>query len=107
MRIKNVCVLGGSGFVGGQLIQSLTDLGWEVKALARSAELPGPLHIKALALAPGTGQRPIDVNVDGQISALRADLIGGDHVIHQRLDEGGLIHIEKGVSFPQLSCLIN
>src|SRR5450631_2383879 len=67
-------------------------------ALARSALPPRTLHIEALTLAPGAGKGAIDVDVDAEIGALRADLIGGHHVIHQAFDKGGLIEIEEGVS---------
>ena len=71
---------------------------WQLAALARGAQLPGSLHVKPLALAPGARERAIDIDVDAKISALGADLVGRDHVVHQRLDEGGLIEIEKDVS---------
>src|SRR5260370_26369509 len=67
-------------------------------ALARRALLPGPLHIEAIALAPTARERAIDIDVDAEIGALWADLVGRDHVIDQRLDEGGLIEIEEGIS---------
>ncbi len=67
-------------------------------ALARGAEFPRALHVQPIALAPGAGERVIDIDVDAEIRALRADLIGGNHVIHQRLDKGRLVEIEKGVS---------
>src|SRR6202790_5741841 len=70
----------------------------QLVALARSALPPRTLHVEALTLAPGAGEGAIDVNIDAEVGALRADLIGGHHVIHQGLDEGGLIEIEKGVS---------
>src|SRR5450631_3149130 len=71
---------------------------WQLVALARRSLLPGSLHIEAVALAPAARERAIDVDVDAKIGALRADLVGRDHVIHQRLDKGRLIEIEKGVS---------
>src|ERR1700730_6452081 len=70
----------------------------QLVALARSALPPRTLHIEALTLAPGAGKGAIDVDVDAEIGALRTDLIGGHHVIHQDLDKGSLIEIEKGVS---------
>ena len=56
------------------------------------------LHVEAVALAPAAGERAIDVDVDAEIGALRADLVGRDHVIDQRLDEGGLVEIEEGIA---------
>src|SRR4030081_3171752 len=70
----------------------------QLVALARGALPPWTLHVEALTLAPGAGKGAIDVDVDAEIGALRADLIGWHHVIHQALDEGGLIEIEEGVS---------
>src|SRR6266478_7526770 len=70
----------------------------QLVALARSALPPRTLHVEALTLAPGAGKGAIDVDIDAEIGALRADLIGGHHVIHQALDKGSLIEIEEGVS---------
>src|SRR3979411_2342783 len=70
----------------------------QLVALARSALPPRTLHVEAFTLAPGAGKGAIDVDIDAEIGALRADLIGGHHVIHQALDEGSLIEIEEGVS---------
>src|ERR1700692_1573470 len=70
----------------------------QLVTLARAALFPRSLHVQPLALAPGAGERAVDVNVDAEIGALRADLVRRDHVIHQRLDEGGLVEIEKGVA---------
>src|SRR5450432_1270927 len=70
----------------------------QLVALARSALPPRTLHIEALTLAPGAGKGAIDVDIDAEIGALRADLIGGHHVIDQALDKGSLIETEKGVS---------
>ena len=38
MNTRRVLVTGGSGFVGGRLIQHMKSLGWHVRALARSQE---------------------------------------------------------------------
>lgn len=38
MNARTVLVTGGSGFVGGRLIQHMKSLGWHVRALARSAQ---------------------------------------------------------------------
>src|SRR5713226_9587563 len=70
----------------------------QLVALTRGPLPPRTLHVEALALAPGAGKGAIDVDVDAKIGALRADLIGGHHVIHETLDKGSLIEIEEGVS---------
>ena len=70
----------------------------QLVALARRALLPGSVHIKAVASAPSARERAIDVDVDAEIGALGADLVGRDHVIHQRFDEGGLVEIEEFIS---------
>jgi len=67
-------------------------------ALRRRTLFPWALHVEAVALAPGAGERAIDVNIDAQIGALRADLVGRHHVIHQCLNEGCFIVIEKCIS---------
>src|SRR5260221_12926444 len=48
----------------------------QLVALARGPLPPRTLHIEALALAPGAGKGAIDVDIDAEIGALRADLIG-------------------------------
>ena len=70
----------------------------QLVALARGAELPGSLHIKTVALAPAARQSAVDIDVDAEIGAFRADFVGGDHVIDQRLDKGRFVEIEKGVA---------
>src|SRR5260370_23611234 len=70
----------------------------QLVALARSALPPRTLHVEAFTLAPGAGKGAIDVDVDAEIGALRADLIGGHHVIHATLEKSSLIEIEGGVS---------
>ena len=67
----------------------------QLVALARRAELPRALHVEAVALAPGAGERAVDVDVDAEIGALGAELVGRDHVIDQRLDERRLVEIEE------------
>lgn len=46
MDTKRVLVTGGSGFVGGRLIQHMKSLGWQVRALARSPQ--AELRVSAL-----------------------------------------------------------
>src|SRR3569832_1294863 len=71
---------------------------WQLVALRRGAQLPRPLHIKTVALAPAAGQRAVDIDIDAEIGAFRADFVVGYHVIDQRLDEGRFVEIKKGVS---------
>src|SRR5262249_46385891 len=67
-------------------------------ALARHADPPRPLHVEAVALAPGAGERAIDEDVDADIGALGAELVSRHHVVDQRLDEGRLFDIEEFVA---------
>jgi nucleoside-diphosphate-sugar epimerase len=64
---------GGSGFVGGQLIKTLTALGWEIRALARSAE--------AMATVRKLGAIPIQGELD-DVAALEKGMRGSDIVFH-------------------------
>src|ERR1700730_6889700 len=70
----------------------------QLVALARSALPPRTLHIEALTLAPGAGKGAIDVDIDAEIGALRAHLIGGHHVIDRVREKGTLTEMEKGVA---------
>src|SRR5262249_3752288 len=62
----------------------------QLVALTRSAALPRPLQVEAVALAPAAGERAVDIDVDADVGALGGELIGGHHVVDQRLDEGRL-----------------
>src|SRR3954464_12038905 len=64
---------GGSGFVGGRLIQRLVDEGWRVRALARSAE--------ARARVEALGADAVRGDLDNG-AALRAGAHGCAHVFH-------------------------
>ncbi len=64
-------------------------------ALAGHAKLPWPLHIEAIAFAPGACQRAIDVDIDADVGALGRVFIGRDHVVDQRLDECGLFIMQE------------
>src|SRR3954451_15362363 len=66
-------VTGGSGFVGGRLIQRLVDEGWRVRALARSAEADA--RVEAL------GAEAVRGDLDSG-AALRAGSHGCAHVFH-------------------------
>ncbi|MDI1262402.1 MAG: NAD-dependent epimerase/dehydratase family protein [bacterium] len=66
-------VTGGSGFVGGRLITHLLVRGWQVRALARSAE--SEAHVKTLGATPVRGE----LNDD---QALRKAMTGCEVVFH-------------------------
>ena len=70
----------------------------QLVALARHALLPRPLHVEAVAVAPGAGERAVDVDVDADVGALGGELVGGHHVVDQRLDERRLLEIEERVA---------
>ncbi len=70
----------------------------QLVALARHAGLPWSLHVEAIALAPGARKRAVDIDVDAEVGALRRELIGGHHVIDQRLDERRLLQIQEGIT---------
>lgn len=66
-------VTGGSGFVGGRLITHLVDHGWEVRALARSAQ--SEAQVRALGAETVSGE----LNNE---KALRAAMAGCEVVFH-------------------------
>lgn len=66
-------VTGGSGFVGGRLIQRLVTDGWEVRALARSPA--------AMADVAVLGASPIEGDMSNR-QALRDNIDGSDVVFH-------------------------
>lgn len=66
-------VTGGSGFVGGRLISHLLVRGWQVRALARSAE--SEAQVKALGATPVRGE------LDNE-QALRKAMQGCEIVFH-------------------------
>lgn len=72
-QARTALVTGGSGFVGGRLISHLLAGGWQVRALARSAE--SEAQVKALGATPVRGA--LD---DAQ--ALRTAMQGCDIVFH-------------------------
>ena len=92
----SLAAMGVGGFDAGAI--KLGRCQRQLIALARRALFPRPLHIKAVALAPAAGERAVDVDVDAEIGAFRADLVGRDHVIDQGLDEGGFIEIEEFIA---------
>src|SRR5215471_14032348 len=69
----------------------------QLVALVRHALPPRTLHVQAVALTPGAGERAVDVDVDAEVGAFGAELVGRHHVVDQRLDEGGLVGVEEFV----------
>ena len=70
----NTClVTGGSGFVGGRLIERLVARGWTVRALARSEE--------ATRIVGSLGAQPVPGSLD-DVVALTAAATGCDVVFH-------------------------
>jgi uncharacterized protein YbjT (DUF2867 family) len=51
---QSAFVTGGSGFVGGRLIEALIARGWEVRALARGEDSVS--KVKALGAIPVVGE---------------------------------------------------
>jgi NADH dehydrogenase len=87
MRIKQVCVLGGSGFVGSAIVSQLDEAGYEVKVLARRREA-----CKHLILLPNVQVVDCDVMDD---AALANEIKGTDAVINLI----GILHESKKVTF--------
>lgn len=87
MRIKKICVLGGSGFVGSALVSKLDAAGYAVTVLTRKREAA-----KHLILLPHVNV--VECNVfDHQ--ALRSALEGSDAVINLI----GILHQRKSFDF--------
>ena len=87
MRIRNVCLLGGAGFVGSHVAHRLDAAGYRVKVLTRRRE-----SAKHLILLPNVQVVECDVMDD---SALRNALAGADAVINLV----GILHEDHGATF--------
>ena len=87
MRIRNVCLLGGAGFVGSHVAHRLDAAGYRVKVLTRRREAA-----KHLILLPNVQVVECDVMDDG---ALRNALAGADAVINLV----GILHENRGATF--------
>jgi len=87
MRIKQVCVLGGSGFVGSSIVNQLSEAGYEVKVLARRREA-----CRHLILLPNVQVADCDVMDD---TALISEVIGSDAVINLI----GILHENSKATF--------
>ena len=96
MRIKQVCVLGGSGFVGSSIVNQLSvvgqlgEAGYEVKVLARRRETG-----KHLILLPNV--QVVDCDVMDDV-ALAREIKGADAVVNLI----GILHESKKATFKAL-----
>ncbi len=87
MKIKNITVLGGAGFVGTYLVAKLDEAGYKIKVLSRRRE-----HAKHLILLPNVQVQECDV-MDNQ--ALKQALKSSDAVINLI----GILHEDSHHSF--------
>src|SRR6188508_1609704 len=87
MRIKEICVLGGSGFVGSTIVTKLDAAGYTVKVLTRRRD-----SAKHLALLPNV--QIVECNVLDD-KALRVALSGANAVINLL----GILHQSGRASF--------
>ncbi|MCB4810364.1 complex I NDUFA9 subunit family protein [Methylovorus menthalis] len=90
MKIKQICVLGGSGFVGSAIVHRLSAAGYLVKVLTRRREAS-----KHLILLPNVQVVECDVMDD---QALRTHLTGCDGVINLI----GILHESRKASFESM-----
>lgn len=90
MKMRQVCVLGGSGFVGSHVVQRLSAAGYQVKVLARRRE-----DAKHLILLPNVQVEECDVFFD---AALNRALAGCDAVINLI----GILHQTRKASFDKV-----
>jgi NADH dehydrogenase len=74
MTKKKICILGGSGFVGREIINELVPLGYDILVPTRNLE-----HTRAIAVIPEVSVTTADVH-DGD--ALRHTIAGCDAVIN-------------------------
>lgn len=87
MLLKQVCVLGGSGFVGSAIVAKLDAAGYAVKVLTRRRD-----SAKHLSLLPSV--KVVECNVS-DAQALRSALNGADAVINLI----GILHQSRRLSF--------
>ena len=87
MRIKNVCVLGGSGFVGSSIVERLDEAGYQVKVLTRRRD-----RARHLFLLPQVEAVECDVMDD---VALAREISGSDAVVNLI----GILHESSKLSF--------
>lgn len=87
MRIKQVCVLGGSGFVGSAIVARLDTAGYQVKVLTRRRE-----RAKHLILLPNVDVVECDVMDDKALS----EALRGSHAVVNLI---GILHESRKMSF--------
>ena len=90
MNISQVCVLGGSGFVGSAIVSRLSAAGYAVKVLTRRRE-----DAKHLILLPGVQVEECDVFFD---AALNRAIAGSDAVINLI----GILHESRKSGFDKV-----
>lgn len=89
-RIRQVCVLGGSGFVGSAIVQKLSTAGYDVKVLTRRRETS-----KHLILLPNVQVVECDIFND---TALAGQIHGQDAVINLV----GVLHESSQAGFDKI-----
>jgi uncharacterized protein YbjT (DUF2867 family) len=87
MTVKNICVIGGAGFVGSSIVSKLDAAGYQVKVLTRHRE-----RAKHLILLPNVQVQTCDIHDD---VALLSSLEGCDAVINLV----GILHETKKNTF--------
>lgn len=87
MKVRNVCLIGGAGFVGSHVVHRLDAAGYRVKVLARRRD-----SARHLILLPNVQVVECDIMED---EALRAGLAGADAVINLV----GILHEGRGTTF--------
>lgn len=90
MKIKKVCVLGGSGFVGSHIVHRLSAAGYQVKVLTRRRE-----RAKGLILLPNVQVEECDVFFE---AALQRAVSGCDAVINLV----GILHESRRKTFDKV-----
>lgn len=90
LKIKRVCVLGGSGFVGCHIVHRLSAAGYQVKVLTRRRE-----RAKHLILLPNVQVEECDIFFDAALQRAVADC---DAVINLV----GVLHEARGRSFDKV-----
>lgn len=90
MKIKKVCVLGGSGFVGCHIVHRLSTTGYQVKVLTRRRE-----SAKHLILLPNVQVEECDVFFE---AALQRAISGCDAVINLI----GILHESRRATFDKV-----
>lgn len=87
MQIKEICILGGSGFVGSAIIAALQKNGYNIRVLTRKLS-----HAHHLKLLPNVVLEECDIF---NVEALRKALRGADAVINLV----GVLHQSRKLSF--------